>query len=104
MYNYEYKYFSDEDKLFELIQDGPVVSWFDVGEDFQDYGGGVYFSPICDSYEEEIIPPECAEDNYQGYTCLKECKKKLPKHCDRYERVIYCCKTVMYDCFSLLDF
>ena len=71
MYNYEYKYFSDEAKLFELIQDGPVVSWFDVGEDFQDYGGGVYYSPnVCDSYEEEPIPPECAEDYGRGTHAL----------------------------------
>ena len=44
--NYEYKYFSDEEKLLELIQSGPVATWFDVGPDFQFYGGGgVYYNP-----------------------------------------------------------
>ena len=101
MYDYEHKYFSNEEKLLELIQNGPVVSWFDVEEFsfFRFYGGGVYYKPdVCDSYEEELIPPECAEDYGRGYTCLKDCKKKLPKHCDRYKRVIYWCKN---DCVSL---
>ena len=62
--SYEFKYFSDEDKLLELIQYGPVVTWFDVGEDFKNfYGPGVYYNPnICASYEEEEVPPECREE------------------------------------------
>ena len=95
MLDFEYKYFSDEEKMFELIQKGPVVSWFDVhkptfqGEvnKFRFLAGGVYYQPeACDSYEEEIIQnvaPECVGKNGQGYTCLKDCKNKRPKHCDR---------------------
>ena len=30
MLDFEYEYESNEDKMFELIQNGPVVSWFDV--------------------------------------------------------------------------
>ena len=85
MTDYEYKYFSDEDKLMELIQNGPVATWFDVGEDFQFFhGDGVYFNPdICDNYEEEEVPEECREEHGLGYTCLGKCKDKLPKHCNR---------------------
>ena len=90
MLDYEYEYFSDEGKMFELIQNGPVVSWFDVHipsfqkNKFRFLAGGVYYQPeVCDSYEEEIveeIAPECVG---QGYICLGDCKNKLPKHCDR---------------------
>ena len=83
--SYEFKYFSDEDKLLELIQYGPVATWFDVADDFRFfYGPGVYYNPnICASYEEEEVPPECREEGGRGYTCLGDCKNKLPAHCDR---------------------
>ena len=44
--DYEYIYFSDERKLMERIQKGPVATWFDVGIDFVFYGGstGIYYS------------------------------------------------------------
>ena len=81
--DYEYKYFSDEAKLLELVQYGPIVTWMDVGADFLFYGGGVYYKPeVCSSYEEEAVTPECfTEDG--GYTCLGDCKHQLPLHCDR---------------------
>ena len=81
--DYEYKYFSDETKLLELVQQGPVATWFDVGAEFQFYGGGVYYSPgVCGNYEEEEVTPECAREA-GGYTCLGDCKHQLPQHCDR---------------------
>ena len=81
--DYEYKYFSDEAKLMELIQYGPVTTWVDVGPDWLFFGGGVYYSPeVCNSYEEEAVTPECfSEDG--GYTCLGDCKHQLPLHCGR---------------------
>ena len=83
--DYEYKYFTDEEHLLELVQDGPVVSWFDAGNSFRNYSGGVYYDPeTCSNYEEEYIPPECKGSNGMGYTCLEDCKNKLPLHCDRY--------------------
>ena len=94
--DYEYKYFSDETKLLELVQTGPVATWFDVGAEFQFYGGGVYYSPeVCSNYEEEAVTPECAKEG-GGYTCLGECKDKLPQHCDR------CCESMVaiYGCPS----
>ena len=38
----------------ELIQKGPVATWFDVGRDLQFYGGGggIYWSPgVCGNNE-----------------------------------------------------
>ena len=38
------------------------------------------------------MPPECAEEN-GGYTCLGDCKRKMPEHCDRYDQTFekkYC--------------
>merc|ERR1711934_595719 len=80
--------------MFELIQNGPVVSWFDVhipsfGEKnkFRFLAGGVYYQPeVCDSYEEENVPLECVGENGSRYKCVKEldCKNRLPKHCDRF--------------------
>ena len=44
---------------------------------------GVYYSPReCTNYRNETVPEECQEDN-TGYTCLGDCKEKLPLHCDR---------------------
>ena len=93
MLDLEYEYESNEDKMFELIQNGPVVSWFDVhipsfGEKnkFRFLAGGVYYQPeVCDSYEQEIVPQECVGENGSRYKCVKEldCKNRLPKHCDR---------------------
>ena len=87
MTDYEYKYFSDEDKLLEMIQYGPVVSWIDVDVvslNFKQYKGGVYFNKeSCVSYEEEEVPHECRESYGKGYTCLGKCKSLLPLHCDR---------------------
>ena len=81
--DYQFKYFSTEDDLFEMIQSGPVVTTIDVGPEFQFlYGGGVFFDQErCVSYEDEDVPEECRDGD--GYTCLGDCKKKLPKHCDR---------------------
>ena len=85
MTDYEYKYFSDEDKLLEMIQNGPVVSWMDIDVvNFKQYNGGVYFNKeSCVSYEEEEVPHECRESYGKGYTCLGKCKSLLPLHCDR---------------------
>ena len=69
----------------ELLQRGPVVTHFDVGGDFRFSGGagGVYYNTeVCDNYEEEDVPPECAREG-GGYTCHRDCKYKMPKHCDR---------------------
>ena len=36
----------------ELIQKGPVATWFDVGIDLHFYGGGIYWSPgVCGNNE-----------------------------------------------------
>ena len=52
MDSYEFNYFSDERKLMELIQKGPVATWFDVGIDLHFYGGGIYWSPgVCGNNE-----------------------------------------------------
>ena len=83
--SYEYDYFSDEIKLMELLQNGPVDTVFDVGEDFRFVGGavGVYYNTeVCGNNEDEAVPPECAREG-GGYTCLGDCKRKLPQHCDR---------------------
>ena len=75
--------------MLEVIQNGPVVSWFDVSSSFFEYSGGpesVWFNEDeCVSYEDEEIPPECSRDG--GYTCLprEECTELIPKHCGRYK-------------------
>ena len=81
--NYEFKYFSDETKLMELLQNGPVATWLDVGEELQHFGSGVYYNPgLCGNNEDEAVPPECARDD-GSCTCLRDCKRKMPQHCDR---------------------
>ena len=89
--DYEYKYFSDEKKLLELIQNGPVVTWIDVTATFLTYAGGpesVWYNPEeCVSYEEEEVPQECSRDG--GYTCLprEKCTELIPDHCNRYKQL-----------------
>ena len=95
--DYEHKYFSDETKLMELLQNGPVATWFDVGEDFRFYGGagGVYYNTeVCGNNRDEAVPPECAREG-GGYTCLGDCKRKLPQHCDRCVIIFVIC--IVYD-------
>ena len=77
----------------------PVATIIDIPPDFQ-FGPtkGVFSKGDgCDNYKEEDIPRECQEgEGYtlykyklikqrkgEGYTCLGDCKDKLPKHCDR---------------------
>ena len=87
----QWKFFSTEDDLFEMLQSGPVVTNIDVGPDFQFYykersneNGGVFYdvSRCVNYFDEQPIPEECQEGSF-GYTCLGDCKKKLPNHCDR---------------------
>ena len=81
--DYQYKYFSTEDDLLQMIQSGPVVTNVDVGPAFQFYAGGVFYDEErCVNYVNEPVPQECRV-GASGYTCLGDCKHKLPDHCDR---------------------
>ena len=81
--DYQWKFFSTEDDLFQMIQSGPVATNIDVDPEFQFYSGGVFYNESrCVNYENESIPKEC-RDGASGYTCLGDCKNKLPDHCDR---------------------
>ena len=82
--NYEYKYFTDKAHLLELVQYGPVVTSMDISEFFHVYAGGVFYDRNCFNNKDETVPPECRGSNGQGFTCLGDCKNKLPVHCDRY--------------------
>ena len=85
--NYQWKYFADEDDLMRMIQEGPVVTNLDVVQGFQDFSGNtVWFSEDCVNYEDDyelIKQTNCTGKNGKGYTCLGDCKDKLPKYCDR---------------------
>ena len=80
----EYQYFTDEAALLKLVQSGPVVTVFDIGDSFQWYTGGVYYDETCSNNEDEDVPPDCKGSDGLGYTCLGDCENKLPVHCDRY--------------------
>ena len=81
----EYQYFTDEEALLKLVQSGPVVTVFDIGDSFYRYAGGVYYDPeTCSNNEDEDVPSECKGSDGSGYTCLGDCNNKLPVHCDRY--------------------
>ena len=64
--NYDYDYFSDETKLMELIQYGPVVTWFDVPVDlFRFVGEGIYYNPdLCGNNEVVLFIL-----NFKKYIC-----------------------------------
>ena len=50
---------------------------------------GVFYDPDkCVSYEFETVPQECQRGS-DGYTCLGDCKEKLPLHCDRKLNILY---------------
>ena len=50
---------------------------------------GVFYDPDkCASYELEPVPEECQRGS-SGYTCLGDCKEKLPLHCDRKLHISY---------------
>ena len=55
--NYDYEYFSDERKLMELIQNGPVATWFDVNPNVHPWlGRGIYYNPdVCGNNEVVFI-------------------------------------------------
>ena len=39
--DYEYEYYSDEERLLSLIENGPVATWMDISKEFQfAWGGG----------------------------------------------------------------
>ena len=87
--DHQYKYFATEDDLFKMLQSGPVVTIIDVGEAFHFLGDGIlYDTKSCTNYEDEPIPQECRRvsqiSGESGYTCLGNCKNKLPLHCDRF--------------------
>ena len=89
----------------ELIQNGPVVTWFDVNPNIHPWlGNGIYYNTnVCDNNEvvflyfifkkkkfpkkDEAVPPECAEED-GGYTCIGDCKRKMPQHCDRCDQTL----------------
>ena len=82
--DFRFKWFATEEDLIRRVQSGPVVSNIDITEDFQFFGGGVFFNENqCVNYVNEPVPEECRRDGAFGYTCLKDCKNKLPDHCDR---------------------
>ncbi len=82
--DYEYEYFTDEAHLLELIQHGPVITSVDVGENLRYIDRTVYYHPAtCSNNNDESVPNECRGSDGQGYTCLGDCKNKLPVHCDR---------------------
>ena len=90
----------------ELLQNGPVATWFDVGEDFRFYGGagGVYYNTeVCGNNGDEAVPPECTREG-GGYTCLGDCKRKLPQHCDRCVIIFVICIVYDYFYFVFKDF
>ena len=81
--NHSWKYFADEEDLMERIQYGPVATHIDVTRAFQFWKKGVFYrGDKCVNYEEEDVPPACQKGDF-GYTCLGDCKYKLPKHCNR---------------------
>ena len=50
--------------------------------------GVFYDRDKCASYELEPVPQECQRGG-AGYTCLGDCKEKLPLHCDRKLHISY---------------
>ena len=88
---FQYKWFATEFDLLPKIQSGPMVVNMDVAIDpitgfcpFQFYGGGVFYDEVsCTNMLDEPVPEECRRDGQFGYTCLGDCKNKLPLHCDR---------------------
>ena len=50
--SYEYKYFSNERELMELVQNGPVATWLDVGDELRFFKSGVFYKPgLCGNNE-----------------------------------------------------
>ena len=52
------------------------------------------------------MPPECISED-GDYTCYKECKHKMPQHCDRYDQTLferdYSDKTIFDSCACYKD-
>ena len=87
--DFRYKWFATEEDLLHRIQSGPVVTNVDITEDFQFFfGDGVFYNENqCTNYVNEPVPEECRRAGTFGYTCLKDCKDKLPDHCDRWKLI-----------------
>ena len=99
--NYDFQFFSDEELLQSWVADyGPAITFVDVTPDWQFYScesavsmsvsfsssyssaGVLYNQDQCSDYLQEDVPFECSPPE-GGYTCLGDCKDKLPAHCDR---------------------
>ena len=64
---------------------GPTVTIVTVTRDLTYYTSGIFYdAEDCDSYALEPVPSECQEerDGKKAYTCLGDCKRKMPVHCD----------------------
>ena len=63
---------------------GPTVTTVTVTADWQYYGSGILYTEDCANYALEPVPSECQEerDGKKAYTCLGDCKRKMPEHCD----------------------
>ena len=83
MVDYEYKFFADEELLMSWLQYGPVVSSVDVTADWLNYASGCFYSRQCANYAKERVPSDCLTPD-GGYTCVGDCKNKMPAHCDRF--------------------
>ena len=56
MVDFEYKYFSNERKMMELLQNGPVATWLDVGEELPFFNTGIYYNTTLCGNNEVVYP------------------------------------------------